>query len=390
MEIEYSKQQKEAIDAIMAWFQNIHNNDSATQADREFYLAGYAGVGKTTIAKIIIEMIKDNFNISDVVTGAYTGKAVDVLRNKGVPNCRTIHSMIYLPQKDKKTGIMKFVISPFAPAQSAELIVLDECSMVDRKMAKDLRSFKKPMLIMGDPAQLPPIGGTGFTIGRKPDYMLTEIHRQVADSPILKLATMARNGERIPVGVYGDTVLVTDQYNQETLEKYVMKKGTQPICGANKTRHLLNRTFRKWMGFEKYPYPQAGEKLICCQNDAEIGLFNGVMGVAFAPTIDDALHQRKCNVYFKSNSPSLPLQMEFKSWKAMFERNYHEDMKEPEYLKGTQKFDYGYALTCHKAQGSEWPTVTVIDESYIFREHANKHLYTAITRASERLIVIQT
>ena len=344
----------------------------------------------TTIAKKIIDLLMEQFNLVDVVTGSYTGKAVDVLRNKGIRNPRTIHSMIYVPRKDKSTGKTVFELSPHAPASSADLILLDECSMVDKKMAADLRSFRKPMLIMGDTAQLPPIGGTGFTVGRTPDYMLTEIHRQVADSPILKLATMARNGEPIKPGIYGDKVLVTADYTEETLNKYVVKKNTQPICGMNKTRRLLNRTFRKRMGFEQFPYPQAGEKLICCQNDAELGLFNGMMGVAFHPAKDHESNQRKTITYFKSQSEFAPLKDSFLSWKAMYEKNYHETIKEPEFLKGTQKFDFGYALTVHKSQGSEWDTVTVIDESYIFKENANKHLYTAITRAKNRLIIIQT
>jgi len=390
MDIELSKQQKEAIDAVISWFQDVYKNPSVTQQEREFYLAGYAGVGKTTIDQTIIDMIMEQFKVSDIVTGAYTGKAVDVLRNKGIQNPRTIHSMIYVPRKDKVTGLLKFELSDYAPASSADLILLDECSMVDKKMAADLRSFRKPILIMGDPGQLPPIGGTGFTIGRKPDYLLTEIHRQVADSPILKLATMARNREPIKPGIYGDKVLVTDQYTEETLNKYVVKKGTQPICGMNKTRRLLNRTFRKRMGFANDPYPQAGEKLICCQNDAEQGLFNGIMGIAFAPSQNHDFHQRKCNVFFKSQSESTPLKNEFLSWKSIFEMNYHETLKEPEFLKGTQKFDFGYALTCHKAQGSEWDTVTVIDESYIFKENSHKWLYTALTRAQNKLIIIQT
>lgn len=388
-ELEFTKQQKEAMDAIIAWFQLVYKNQDLLPDEREFYLAGYAGTGKTTLAKEVINEIKKQFRVSNVITGSYTGKAVDVLRNKGVRNCMTIHSMIYIPKKDKKTGKTTFVISPFAPANQADLIVLDECSMVDKKMAKDLRSFNKPILIMGDPGQLPPISGAGFVTGRKPDYFLTEIHRQAQDSPILQLATMARNGDKIKPGVYGDSVLVTSEYNRDILNKYVMKRGTQPICGANKTRHLINRTFRKRMGVGGNPLPQAGEKLICCQNDAEIGIFNGMMGRAFADTIEDEMRPRQCTVFFKNDSQSEPFRDAVSSWQAIFKQNYDNNIPTPDYRKGTQKFDFGYCLTCHKAQGSEWDTVTVLDESYMFRNNANKWLYTAITRAIQRLIIIQ-
>jgi len=89
MEIDYTKQQRDAIDAIIEWFKQIYRNPQADQSEREFYLAGYAGVGKTTIAKTIIEELMGQFGLTDVVTASYTGKAVDVLRNKGVYNPRT-------------------------------------------------------------------------------------------------------------------------------------------------------------------------------------------------------------------------------------------------------------------------------------------------------------
>lgn len=360
---------------------------SVDAEDSLYITKDYILTHNTTLAKGVGEKLSSMFGISNIISCSYTGKACDVLRNKGMPNPMTIHRMIYSPIKDKITGKVRFELSSWAPANQADLIICDEVSMVDKKMAADLRSFRKPMLIMGDPGQLPPISGTGFVIGREPDYFLTEIHRQVADSPILKLATMARNGERIPPGVYGDTVLVTDKFDEDTLNNYVMKKGTQPICGANKTRYLINRTFRKRLGFQNFPYPQAGEKLICCQNSSEEGLFNGMMGVAYAPANDEGGVNRKCDIFFQSDSDGLKTCVP--SWKSMFERNYHEHMKEPEYVKGVQKFDYGYCLTCHKSQGSEWDTVTLIDESWMFKEQSHKWLYTGITRAAKRLIVIQ-
>lgn len=383
--IELSPQQKEAVDKIVDWFVACYNGD---MTKTEFYMAGYAGVGKTVLAKEVAKVIRKKFPRVYIVSGAYTGKAVDVLRSKGLENVMTIHRMIYLPVIDPETKKVKFVKSNLAPAARSNLLILDEVSMVDKKMAADLRSFRIPMLILGDPAQLPPINGDGFVAGREPDVFLTQIHRQAEGSPILKLATMARNGEFIPSGVYGDKVMVTDDYNEEVLQKYVFSQKRMPICGLNKTRATINRTFRQYMGLGNEPLPVRGERLICCQNDADIGLFNGMMGRVFAPT--KAISPAQCDISFEVASGTVErFQSVCRSYTAMFRRNYEPDTKEPEYRRGIQKFDYGYCLTTHKAQGSEWDHVTLIDESGVFREHADKWLYTAITRAADSLVIIR-
>lgn len=373
------------MDAIIAWFQSCYNNPDHPK--REFYLTGWAGTGKTTLAKEVIEILRRDFGLYRIISGAYTGKAVDVLRTKGIFNPMTIHRMMYMPVIDPETKKTRFEISPLAPASTAQLIVLDEVSMVDEKLARDLRSFKVPMLIMGDPGQLPPINGAGFTVGRTPDYFMTEIHRQAADNPILKLATMARNEEYISPGHYGDTVYVTDRYNEDTLKDYVFTKKRMPLCGMNKTRTTINRTFRKWMGVETHPLPVKGEKLICRQNSAEDGIFNGMMGKAFLDT--KAISPNLCYVRFQNNSESDPVKLEAKTTTALFKRTYEEHIKEPEYKKGVHKFDYGYCLSVHSGQGSEWDHVTLIDESDVFRGDKYKWLYTGLTRARETLVIIQ-
>src|SRR5437660_760849 len=119
----------------------------------------------------------------------------------------TIHSMIYKPIEDDD-GNVTFVLAPDTPAADARLIVLDEVSMVDDEIAADVRSYGKKILVIGDPGQLPPVRGQGAFTRRKPDVFLSEIHRQAADSPIIRLATMARKGEAVPPGDYGPDVKV--------------------------------------------------------------------------------------------------------------------------------------------------------------------------------------
>ena len=99
-----------------------------------------------------------------------------------------------------------FVLNSEGPVRDADLIVLDEVSMVNETMAADLMSFGKPILVLGDPGQLPPIKGEGAFTQAVPDVMLTEIHRQAEGSAIIRLATMAREGKFIPFGTYSDSV----------------------------------------------------------------------------------------------------------------------------------------------------------------------------------------
>ena len=156
-----------------------------------FRLFGYAGTGKTTLARHVAENVD-----GEVQFGAFTGKAALVLREKGCGEARTIHSMIYRP-KDLDTEEPSFVLNEDSPASKASLIVIDECSMVDEELGRDLLSFGKKVLVLGDPAQLPPVKGGGYFTEQEPDVMLTDVHRQAADNPIVRLSMQIRAGERL-------------------------------------------------------------------------------------------------------------------------------------------------------------------------------------------------
>lgn len=371
-------EQAKAIKSIVAWY--------GEQGRNEFYLAGYAGVGKSTIAKLAIEEIGDKHKIKKVRTAAYTGKAASVLRKKGNEDAQTIHSLIYIPKIDKKTKELKFILSEESAAADADLIVLDECSMIDDRLADDLRSFGKKILVMGDPGQLPPVNGQGAFTRHEPDVFLHEIHRQAADSPILELATLARKGERLPVGYAKDGVEVR-LLTKETQE-LIYREHTQPVCGLNRVRWTYNRRFRGRLGFEG-DRPLPGEKLICCKNNHKEGIFNGGMGRL--SSISDA-QARGGDVY------SLTVAMEDLSSKTEdlltdrvhFDNHFTDgkSQKVPGFKPALNEFDFGYIVTCHKAQGSQWEHVTVVDDSAAFREHQAKWLYTAATRAETGLTIL--
>jgi exodeoxyribonuclease-5 len=181
--MKFSPQQDEALKAVSRWLK-----DGRTPV---FRLFGYAGTGKTTLARYFAEHVD-----GEVLFAAFTGKAAQVLRARGAKNARTIHSLIYRPKgeeevSDEETG--KTTVSPLfslnrqSPLAQAALIIIDECSMVDEALGRDLMSFGTPILVLGDPGQLPPISGGGFFTEHEPDILLTEIHRQARDNPIIDL-----------------------------------------------------------------------------------------------------------------------------------------------------------------------------------------------------------
>ena len=156
--MQFASQQDEALKAVLDWL----------KAGRTpvFRLFGYAGTGKTTLAKHFAEHID-----GDVLFAAFTGKAAQVLRSRGASNTKTIHSLIYRPRgeesvEDEETGKTSiapmFSINRQSPVAKAALIVIDECSMVDEALGRDLMSFGTPILVLGDPGQLPPVSGRGF------------------------------------------------------------------------------------------------------------------------------------------------------------------------------------------------------------------------------------
>jgi exodeoxyribonuclease-5 len=371
-------EQAKAIKAVVDWY--------GAPGRQEFYLAGYAGVGKSTIAKLAIEEITERYGVKNVRTGAYTGKAASVLRKKGNEGAQTIHSLIYLPKVDRKTGELTFILSEESAAASADLIVLDECSMIDDRMADDLRSFGKKILVMGDPGQLPPVNGQGAFTRNEPDVFLHEIHRQAADSPILELATMARKGERLPLG-YSKGVVEVLALTKPTQES-VYRADTQPICGLNRVRWVYTQRIRTRLGYDgRRPIP--GERLICCKNNHKEGIFNGGQGRLLS--ITDAQGRGR-------DAYSLSVRMEdlgrdtedLLTDPYLFSNHFSEGKAEkiPGHKPALNEFDWGYIITAHKAQGSSWDHVTVIDDSVAFRENRDRWLYTAITRAESGLTLL--
>src|ERR1700741_3678107 len=218
----FSPQQDIALKAVAKWLKSKPGRGNTPPI---FRLFRYAGTGKTTLAKHLAEGVDGK-----VLFAAFTGKAACVMRSKGCPGAATIHSLIYRARESGEET-PSFELWDEAPASKARLIVIDECSMVDAELARDLMSFGVPLLVLGDPAQLPPIQGGGFFTDGEPDAMLTEVHRPAADNPIVRLSMDIREGRELEPGAYGETHVV----DKQSLDPARVIDADQVLVGRNAT-----------------------------------------------------------------------------------------------------------------------------------------------------------
>ncbi len=362
--MEWSPQQEAALKAVGEWLK---------RGDRQtFRLFGYAGSGKTTLARTLAED-----SDGETVFGAFTGKAALVMRGKGCKGARTIHSLIYRA-RDTDTEEPSFELNDESPAAKANLIIIDECSMVDAELGRDLLSFGKKVLVLGDPAQLPPVKGGGFFTESEPDVMLTEVHRQAADNPIIQLSMLIREGGRLKAGHYGET----DVIHRSEIDAERVKNADQILVGLNKTRRAYNQRMRQ-LAERQGVFPEPGDKLVCLRNDSKKGLLNGSL---WTVKTSSPVRRKKLrlSVVPEEDAGQKPLRIG-----VLPEFFTGEEETIPYGLRrDSDEFDYGYTLTVHKAQGSQWDDVVLFDESYAFREHRSRWLYTGITRAAKRLTVV--
>lgn len=365
----FTPHQDIALRAVAQW---LRDKPGARGTPQVFRLFGYAGTGKTTLARHIADGVD-----GEVKYAAFTGKAALVMRGRGCEGATTIHSLIY---RAIESGVEQpsFELWDDAPASKASLIIIDECSMVDAELGRDLLSFGVPLLVLGDPAQLPPIQGGGFFTGAEPDAMLTEVHRQAQDDPIVRLSMEVREGEMPEIGRYGESEVVP----KSSLDPERVMTTDQILVGRNATRRAYNTRMRVRRGIEG-ALPIAGDKLVCLRNNRRKGLFNGglwsvkqratskshILSMRLLP--DDGVGHRAVKVSVRPECFTGAI----------------EDIPW-ENRKRYDEFDYGYVLTVHKSQGSQWDDVVLFDESFAFSESRARWLYTGITRAAKRLTLV--
>ncbi len=367
----FSQQQEQAIKAVRRWLDD-------KKGPQVFRLFGFAGTGKTTIAKELAGEVKGR-----VLFACFTGKAALVLRKKGCYGASTIHSLIYKPVSLPEGGVA-FEINDESDARNASLLVIDEVSMVGHEIAKDLLSFGCKVLVLGDPAQLPPVSGEGYFINAEPDFMLTEVHRQAQDNPIIRMSMDVREGRGLHVGRYGDSEVMARFSIKYQDMPGIVCGSDQVLCGTNRMRQAMNTMIREHKGLAGNPVqtmPAVGDRLVCLKNNRDKNLFNGGLFNVVSVVNDDVAAQMEVRSLDTGD-----WNVDIRVPASLFTTT---DKKKNWYdYQSFDEFTYGWALTVHKSQGSQWDNVAVFDESATFKEHAAKHLYTAITRAAEKVTVI--
>lgn len=362
-------------------------------------IAGFAGTGKTTLVKVIIDSLK--LTADQVAYVAYTGKAAQVLRSRGCMNAKTAHKLLYKSVLNEKTE--KFYHIPLRYLDNPyRIIVVDEVSMLPKEMWELLLSHHIHVLALGDPGQLPAIGANNNDVLAKPHIFLDEVMRQSQDSEIIHLTMNIR--ENRPLELFdGQDVRVVDQ--EELKQPGIWKWPNQILVGKNATRYAVNNFIRTNLYGKTSAMPENGDKVICIRNNWNAAnasgdaLVNGLTG-----TIENIQEQRPVNIFaektfkadfvpdFEGSGVFAGLEMD----QCIFvehrqsKNKIHPEWSIPREFQPEQ-FDYGYAITTHKSQGSEYDKVLVLEE-FLKGQGSTEHarwLYTAATRASQKLIIVR-
>lgn len=373
--------------------------------DHEKYtvISGYAGTGKSTLVKFITQSLPGIDPDVDVVFATFTGKAAQVLMSKGNKNAMTLHRLLYesIPRPDG-TFLRRPRLTIDFP-----IVIVDEVSMAPKDMMELLFNHHDIYVIcLGDPFQLPPINkDTDNHLLDNPHVFLDEVMRQAKDSEIIRLTMDIREGKEIK-DFNGKDVKV---YNQQSLNTGMLMWADQIISGTNRTRADINNQIRQLL--ERGKNPEDGDKVICLRNywddwaDNGDYLVNGTIGYLknvyssfnvippfFGGKTIDVI---RANFTSDTDADYGELQMDTKEIltgeRCLDNKTIYRLMRSKLYAHLVPyEFTYGYCITCHKAQGSQWDKVLVIEEGFPFskEEHA-RWLYTAATRAIDKLVIVR-
>ena len=366
-------------------------------------ISGYAGVGKSTLIRFIIAAL--DLDPHFIAYIAYTGKAAQVLRNKGCPNAMTAHRLLYKSHPRNDGTFIHIPVESLAPYK---LIVVDEVSMLPKKMWEQLLSYGVHVIALGDPGQLPPVAAENNGALLTPHIFLDEVMRQAAESEIIQLTMDIRAGKPLEYKT-GTEVKIVDR--NELLKPGFLYWGDQIICGKNDTRRYINAKMREGIWKDDYQIePIVGDKIICLRNDWDRAnasgdaMVNGLTGTltyiryADTPAEINPFMKKTPIIDFQPDyedaAPFVGVEVDYKLFTegtTTVTRGYNSNWKKIPKQFHPHEFDYGYAITCHKSQGSEFNKVIVLEEflKSETREDHVKWLYTAATRAAQKLIIVK-
>ena len=367
-------------------------------------ISGYAGSGKSTLVRFIIEAL--DVNEDDVCYCAFTGKAAEVLRKKGNKNACTLHRLLYESIPKPEGGFFRKPKSIL----DYKVIVVDEVSMAPKLLIDLLFKHNIYAICLGDPGQLPPIDKDEDNhLLDHPHIFLDEIMRQAQESEIIQLTMKIRNNE--PINYYDGKEVKIIPYSQ--LNTGILQWGNQVLTATNATRQAINIQMRQLLNYPNHPVD--GDKMICLRNywedfsDDGDPLINGTIGILknSFQTWREIPRVAKSNIKkfdILMGDLSIPdtsdvynlVDMDYKmiltgnkccDWKLSYRlgklRFRYGDIVPKE-------FTYAYAITYWKAQGSEWDNVVVLEEQFPYDKETHKRaMYTAATRASKKLVWVR-
>lgn len=355
-------------------------------SDKQVYqLTGLAGTGKTYVG---VEAVKRY----EGYPTAFSGRVAANFSKKAGVEGGTLHNLLYTPQKIRKPiydldgKIVDWkteIIYAYKENNSLQgwFVVVDEAGMIDQKLGSDLLATGAKVLTLGDLGQLPPPGGPRFF--REPDFIFTEIMRQAKDSGIIVQSWAVRNG-----GDYvddGRDVLVIHPGKRDKrfhVPDETVLWADAVLVWTNSSRVAHNERIRKLHGY--HGIPRKGEPMMVLHNCADYRVFNGMiyrLGEDFDPE---------------------------KDWQAILITEDEQEIRVPRMQLVTDRntqfddtryktcMDFGYCLTTHKSQGSEFDKVLLIDdyprrgwnpESMKIAKDWRSWVYTGMTRAQHTLVI---
>lgn len=394
--MELTKKQAEGLDIAIQRFRD---------GEKYTVISGYAGAGKSTLVKFITEALANEGIAPDLIGYAcYTGKAAQVLIDKGIDNAVTLHKLLY------KAILLPNGKYKYQPRDCLDyrVVIVDECSMAPASIIKQLASHEDVYCIFcGDPAQLPPIlESEDNHLLDRPHIFLDEIMRQAQDSGIIRLSMLIREGKSIKGFTSNDAKVISSS----CLEDTTILNSDINLCATNNTRKDLNAYIRQLKGLQG-PYPLPGDKVICLRNEwdtcSERGnaLTNGCIGTLddiynscleypywrYKPGVVDTLNGHFVTETGDDFGELFTDKELYRTGKATI-----SDKEKYNILKNKGafqfrlplEFDFAYAITVWKAQGSQWNNVVLLEENFPReRELHTRFLYTAVTRAVKNIEV---